>query len=205
MRDLPASPVVVLAYAREWVGTPWLRRSARRGVGSDCVGLIRGVIAEVSGVAIPAPGWRADWPRDGLGPIAEAAAAYLLPIAPGRAAPGHVVTWRVGSRVAHVGIKTPSGFLHASEVAGVVEVSAVPWEVSGAWAIRCADDCFPGAPDLVPEDLLAILYGERHGGPLVALNDGRDGTPLGRSARFPTMFDALKAVPRGVQHIERVD
>ena len=52
----------VIAAARGWIGTPYLHQASLKGVGTDCLGLVRGVWREVMGAepeAPPpyAPGW----------------------------------------------------------------------------------------------------------------------------------------------------
>lgn len=52
----------VVEAARGWVGTPYQDQASVRGVGSDCLGLIRGVWRDVDGVTLfPAPIYTSDW------------------------------------------------------------------------------------------------------------------------------------------------
>lgn len=62
----PASPVMMvhpamtsepqaLIAARAWMGTPYVLSAALRGVGCDCIGLVRGVWSDVTGKPAPAP------------------------------------------------------------------------------------------------------------------------------------------------------
>jgi cell wall-associated NlpC family hydrolase len=37
------TPAQVVAEARSWIGTPFVHQAARKGVGTDCAGLVRGV------------------------------------------------------------------------------------------------------------------------------------------------------------------
>lgn len=124
--------------ARQWIGTPFVPRAAVRGVGCDCVGFIRGVLADLSGSTAPIPPWRDDWWRDGRA-LFGAAHAYLQPLT--RAPrPGDVVGVRVRWREAHVAILAPNGCaIHASERAGVCEVSAPRW-----WSDYFILAAFPG-------------------------------------------------------------
>ena len=54
-------PPIVTA-ARAWIGTPYLHQASVRGVGCDCLGLLRGVWRDVYGTE-PAqvPAYTADW------------------------------------------------------------------------------------------------------------------------------------------------
>ena len=45
----PLGPRVVTA-AREWIGTPYHHQASVKGVGADCLGLVRGVLRDVMGV-----------------------------------------------------------------------------------------------------------------------------------------------------------
>lgn len=122
MADL-ASPDAVVAAARAWVGTPYVLGAALRGAGCDCVGLIRGVLADLTGgPVVPVPGWRPDWASASGRPLFSAAALHLAP-APHDPRPGDVIAFRVGGREAHVGIMSHGGgVIHAAEGLGVVEV-----------------------------------------------------------------------------------
>ena len=52
----------VLAEARSWLGTPYRHQASRKGVGCDCLGLVRGVWRTLDGTEPEAPGpYAADW------------------------------------------------------------------------------------------------------------------------------------------------
>lgn len=52
----------VVAAARGWIGTPYRHQASRRGVGCDCLGLVRGVWREIYGQEPEAPGpYQPDW------------------------------------------------------------------------------------------------------------------------------------------------
>lgn len=44
---------VYVDEARRWIGLPWQHQASLKGVACDCVGLIRGVYKEVTGITIP--------------------------------------------------------------------------------------------------------------------------------------------------------
>ena len=123
----------VVDLARAWIGTPYLHQQSRRGVGADCLGLVRGVWREVRG-AEPwvVPRYSGDW-----GEISEvetlriAADRWLEPCKP---EPGAVVLFRMLPRAIakHGGIYTGTSLIHAREGLGVIEE---PW--TDAWARRC--------------------------------------------------------------------
>lgn len=118
----------VLEEARAWVGTPYVLGGALKGVGCDCVGLIRGVYRNLYGAKLPEPhGWRADWHaqgyRAGVSPLIQAARAHFAEIKPADALPGDLVGIRLKGRVAHCGILGEDGrLIHAIETHGTVEV-----------------------------------------------------------------------------------
>ena len=52
----------IVAAARGWIGTPYVHQASRRGAGSDCLGLLRGVWREVLGAEPEAvPAYTMDW------------------------------------------------------------------------------------------------------------------------------------------------
>lgn len=124
----------IVEAARSWVGTPYRHRAALRGVGCDCIGLIRGVWAEVIGEAPTLPPYRADW-RDGAH-SAELRALAERWLVPGPMEPGAVLLFRIGANPAprHCGIFVGEGrFVHAQERLGVVEGN-----LGEGWAKRVA-------------------------------------------------------------------
>lgn len=135
----------IVAAARGWIGTPYHHQAALRGIGCDCLGLVRGVFAQISGrePECPPP-YTPDW--------AEAARQETLIAAAGRhleeikladAAPGDVLVFRLapGAMAKHAGIMAPDGhMIHAYSGRAVVEVHIGPW-----WRRRLAAGFrFPG-------------------------------------------------------------
>ena len=132
----------VLAAAELWIGTPWHPGAAVRGTGCDCVGLIRGVLRDVTGRVIPAPPWMPDWASAQAEPLIEAAREWLVPAPPGAAQAGDIVTIRIGHlRAAHAGILTlDGGLIHATERRGVVRVRSLPGKgITTAWRIPAGE------------------------------------------------------------------
>lgn len=88
----------VVALARGWIGTPYLHQASRRGVGADCLGLIRGIWRELYGrePELP-PAYSPDWGEIGGREVLMAAAArHLLPVGPDAAlAAGQVLLFRI--------------------------------------------------------------------------------------------------------------
>lgn len=139
-----ADPVRVVGEARRWIGTPYARGASLRGVGCDCVGLARGVWAEVTGAEPPpaprwSPDWAAIWPRR----LAELRRRIMIERPPALAGPGDlIVLRRTDGGAAHMGIlAAPGRIIHATEAFGVVEVPLGDW--SGRIVAAAA---FPAAP-----------------------------------------------------------
>ena len=78
-----ADPAVVIAAARGWLGTPYHDQASVKGVGCDCLGLVRGVWRELFGPEpLPLPPYSRDWGETGTRePLAEAARRVMLEIA----------------------------------------------------------------------------------------------------------------------------
>ena len=97
-----------LAEARTWLGTPYRHQASEKGVGCDCLGLIRGVWRAVVGKEPQAvPPYRPDWAETGgEETLLAAARAWLIEIDPDRAQPGDVVLFRMtpDAVVKHAGI-----------------------------------------------------------------------------------------------------
>lgn len=113
------SPEIIVATARGWLGTPYRHLSATKGAGCDCLGLIRGVWAELYGVLPEVPNYRAD-ARDQRDLLAAAEAR----LARAELGAGTIVIFRLGAAPRHCGIMTgPNRFIHAQERIGVAEAN----------------------------------------------------------------------------------
>lgn len=129
----------IVAVARGFIGTPYRHQGSLKGVGCDCLGLIRGVWRELYGAdpEVPAP-YAPDWAeRTGRERLLEAAARHCgaaRPLADLRPGDLLVFRWQDGMAAKHAGIATPADrFIHAYEQAAVLESPLVP-----AWRRRIA-------------------------------------------------------------------
>jgi NlpC/P60 family putative phage cell wall peptidase len=139
----------IITAARAWAGTPYHHQASVRGVGCDCLGLIRGLWRELLGAEPEAmPAYTRDWGDvTGSEPLLAAAHRNLMPIMPSLARPGDILVFRMQAGVAkHAGIVTeelhdePTRFIHAVEDLGVAEVALTRW-----WLRRIeAAFAFPG-------------------------------------------------------------
>lgn len=142
MRPAPApataSAAQVIAAARLWLGTPYHNQAALRGVGCDCLGLARGLWADMGGRPVKEmPVYTRDWGEVGRRELlADGLRQYLIEIDPAGAGAGALVVFRMRAQAIakHVGILTDTGsFIHSYERLGVIEEP-----LSNAWQRRIA-------------------------------------------------------------------
>jgi NlpC/P60 family putative phage cell wall peptidase len=139
----------VVRIARCWIGTPYRHQGTTRGVGCDCLGLIRGVWRTLYGVEPQEPGpYGMDWAeRSGEERLLDAAIRHFgPPISRRDMQPGDLLLfrWRAGMAAKHAGILSGrEHFIHAYEQAGVIESALVSgWEKRIAGVFR-----FPALAD----------------------------------------------------------
>ena len=135
----------IVQAARTWIGTPYRHQASRKGVSTDCLGLIRGVWRELVGPEpAPVPPYTPDW-AEALKQetLLEAARQYLREIPIGAGEPGDVLLFRMGlgHPAKHCAIiSAPDRIIHAYWGRAVCETRLVPW-----WQRRCAAAFeFPG-------------------------------------------------------------
>ena len=136
---------VIVAAARSWIGTPYRHQASLKGVGCDCLGLLRGVWRQVIGAEPEAvPAYSRDWAEAGEEEaLLEAACRHLIPVAEGWC-PGDILIfrWRPGLPAKHCAVAVRAdAMVHAHEGAAVAEVAIAPW-----WSRHLAAAfSFPGA------------------------------------------------------------
>lgn len=122
----------IVASARAWLGTPYQHQASLKGVGTDCLGLLRGVWREHLGEEPePVPPYTPDWAETrGEETLMQAAARYLPEIAITPAREGDVLLFRMGmgSPAKHCAIiSAPDRIIHAYWGHRVVETRLVAW------------------------------------------------------------------------------
>jgi NlpC/P60 family putative phage cell wall peptidase len=122
----------IVAETRSWIGTPYKHQASLKGVGCDCLGLVRGVWRAVIGDEPErAPPYAADWAEaTGRESLADAAGRHLIAVAMSDAGPGDVLLfrWRANLPAKHAAIVTTSGLMvHAHDGVVVTEVAIAPW------------------------------------------------------------------------------
>src|SRR6476660_1662556 len=98
----------IVAETRRWIGTPYQHQASLKGVGCDCLGLVRGVWRAVVGKEPErAPPYAPDWEEaSGYESLADAAARHLIAIASTDIAPGDLILfrWRANLPAKHAAI-----------------------------------------------------------------------------------------------------
>lgn len=129
----------IVRLAEGWIGTPYRHQGAAKGIGCDCIGLVRGIWRELYGEEPePVPGYAPDWAeRSGEDRLIEAASRLFGPVLPPNdARPGDLLLfrWRPDCAAKHAGILAgPDHFIHAYEQAAVIRSALV-----SSWRRRIA-------------------------------------------------------------------
>lgn len=145
---MPLIRSAIITEARGWIGTRYRHQASVKGVGCDCLGLIRGVWRNLIGdEPEPIRAYAPDWAEaTGEETLAGAGFRHLVPIDPQNYAVGDVVLfrWREGFVAKHAAIVSENGrMIHAHDGASVCEVALAPW-----WQRRIAYAfAFPGVMD----------------------------------------------------------
>lgn len=122
----------IVAIARSWVGTPYHHQASLKGVGTDCLGLVRGIWREIH-AAEPEkiPPYTPSWSESsGAERMLEGARRHMREMTAGAMAPGDILLFRIreGAVAKHAGVlTTPSHMIHAQEGVPVCEVAVSPW------------------------------------------------------------------------------
>ncbi|MGI8526915.1 MAG: NlpC/P60 family protein [Pseudolabrys sp.] len=118
----------IIAEARSWIDTPYVHQASLKGVGCDCLGLVRGVWRAVYGAEPEEPPpYTRDWAEArGRETLAEAAGRHMVPMALDAIRPGDVLLFAMKdhSPAKHCAFLTaPSRMVHSIEAHPVAEVS----------------------------------------------------------------------------------
>lgn len=120
----------VIAAARAWVGTPFVHGQAVRGLGCDCLGLVRGVWRELHGAAPAVPAYPPGGPGRGEA-LLSGLRARMIEVPRDFAAPGALLLFRIAPRAdaGHCAVMVDAAaMVHAREGAGVIlEALDPPW------------------------------------------------------------------------------
>jgi NlpC/P60 family putative phage cell wall peptidase len=131
----------IVAAARSWIGTPYMHQQSLKGVGCDCLGLLRGVWRESVGPEPMAPPpYTPDWAEaSGREELMLAAGALMDRIDIDGFGAGDVLLfrWRDGLPAKHCAIAvSPDAMIHAHDGACVTEAPIGLWRRRVAYAFR---------------------------------------------------------------------
>lgn len=134
---------LIVALARDWLGTPYHHRARVKGVGVDCATLLIGVFHEAGMIPDIRPEYPPDWHlhRDEeryLGWLRQYGDEILV----GDSEPGDVLVWRFGRTYSHGAIYVGDGeIIHALRkarcvTAGRVDEADLASRPCKAWRVR---------------------------------------------------------------------
>lgn len=126
----PQTRAAVLRSAESWLDTPYQHQASLKGVGTDCLGLIRGIWHELYDTEpeVP-PAYTPDWAEvTGQETLKDAADRWLRPISTAQA--GDVLLFRMTTDAPckHIGVLSAEGrILHAYWGKSVVKSHFAPF------------------------------------------------------------------------------
>ncbi|MEM7743115.1 MAG: NlpC/P60 family protein [Pseudomonadota bacterium] len=154
-RSSEADRVRVVASAKRWLGTPYRHQASVAGVGTDCLGLIRGIWRDVIGQEPERPGaYAPDWAEaTGEERLMKAALRHMTRLPVDAARPGDMLLFRMldNGPAKHAailvdGFVTGGTILHAYSGHSVCETRlTVPWRRRLAGAFRFPPSDLPTA------------------------------------------------------------
>ncbi len=140
----------VVAAARAWIGTPYRHQASCKGVGADCLGLVRGVWREVIGPE-PArpPAYTPDWAEaTGEERLLDAAIRHMARVPRDAASAGDVLLFRMLERgpAKHAAILVSPWLADGTIVHAYSGHAVCETRLTDAWMRRLAGAFrFPGA------------------------------------------------------------
>jgi NlpC/P60 family putative phage cell wall peptidase len=128
----------VVTIARSWIGTPYLHQASLKGVGCDCLGLVRGIWRELYGAEPEAmPTYSPDWAEASRREtLADAARRHMMECVASDGGHGLLLLCRFRPHLParHAVITAPGNMMiHAQEGTSVCEVPLCGW-----WRRRAA-------------------------------------------------------------------
>lgn len=123
----------VVAAAIGWLGTPYRHQASLKGVGCDCLGLVRGLWRETVGPEPEAaPPYPVDWScaARGVEPLLDAARRRFVEKPVDALAPGDLLIFRWKARLpaSHLGVAVSrEAMIHAQDGACVAQVALSAW------------------------------------------------------------------------------
>ena len=122
----------IVKIAREWIGTPWVHQASVKGVGCDCVGMVRGIYTELTGktVAGAMDYTRSFYLFSGEERLKNEIGKYFMEVPMEEATSGDVLLISILNLPSHhIGILADDTFIHSWEDIG--KVVEIPYDA--AW------------------------------------------------------------------------
>ncbi len=148
----------IIKCARSWIGTPYHHQASLKGVGCDCLGLVRGVYKELYGIDVkPNRPYSADWAEaSGEESMLAAARSHLIEIPIERRQPGDILifrfkNWAIAKHAAI--LVTETKMVHAIERAKTSEVSLGLWSqrhIAAAFSFAAEKKPLPAKTSISP-------------------------------------------------------
>jgi len=134
----------LITIARSWIGTPYIHQASLKGVGCDCLGLLRGVFRERFGdEPEDIPPYDPGWDISGVESLRDGFARHFAEIPLAGIVPGDLVLFRMvpGAAARHCGLLAEKDgvltLIHARQNKRVSEeVFSVFWRRKAAFAFR---------------------------------------------------------------------
>ena len=128
----------LIQEARSWIGTPYQHQASLKGVGADCLGLIRGIYRAFYGLEPEktppySPNWAEFHGKDELSRIGK---CYFISVDKADKQEGDILLfrWKEQAIPKHLAIlSSPETMIHAHQGSNVCEVPLSRW-----WEIRIA-------------------------------------------------------------------
>ncbi len=122
----------IASIALSWCGTPYHHQASVKGIGCDCLGLLRGVYREAIGPEPEtAPNYSPSWDEVSMREdMLNMANRHLCQVDDGDRGAGLVLVFRMRPRFVakHCGIMTGAGaFVHSHSGRGTVEIELSDW------------------------------------------------------------------------------
>ena len=141
MVDRSTGPEIVVA-ARTWIGTPYRHQASCKGIGADCLGLIRGVWREVRQEEPERPPpYTADWAEaTGEERLLKAAHRLLTRIREADATAGDILLFRMIERgpAKHVGFLSSNNLIGGHIIHAYSGHAVCETRLTAAWHRRLA-------------------------------------------------------------------
>ena len=122
----------IIAEARDWIGTPYQHQASLKGIGCDCIGLVRGIFRELYGYEVAENiNYSSDWGDSNRNEdIIAAGFKYMTSVPLNEMAPGDMVAvrWAKGRVAKHVMILTEEGkAAHSYNNSPTTEIHLSDW------------------------------------------------------------------------------